>query len=95
MILTVHIPINKGVRMITQTHACAHKTHTQREYNQTKQLQHFPTLRYSSNSVPQLPHMINLYFILLIHFLFTKTSPLDKHFTPLMLSFCWEILCQC
>jgi len=37
MILTVHIPINIGVRMITQMHACAHKTHTQREYNQTKQ----------------------------------------------------------
>ena len=26
MILTLHIPINKGVKMITQTQACAHKT---------------------------------------------------------------------
>jgi len=28
IILTVHIPINKGVRMITQMHACAHKGNT-------------------------------------------------------------------
>ena len=40
---TLHIMSNDDthltltVRMITQTHACAHKTHAQREYNQTKQ----------------------------------------------------------
>jgi hypothetical protein len=28
MIFTLHIPINKVVEMITQTHACAHITHT-------------------------------------------------------------------
>jgi len=39
--------------------------------------------------------MINLHFILLKHFLFTKTSPPNKHFTPLMLSFWWKISNQC
>jgi hypothetical protein len=28
MILTLHIPVSKGVRMITQMHACAHTKHT-------------------------------------------------------------------
>jgi hypothetical protein len=34
---THHTHTNKlSVRMIAQTHQCAHKTHTQMEYNQTK-----------------------------------------------------------
>jgi len=28
MILNLHMPINKGMRMIIQTHACVHTNHT-------------------------------------------------------------------
>ena len=54
MILTIHIPINKVVRMITQMYACAHKTHTHTNgiqsdqttlvtFSFTKMLQQFST----------------------------------------------------
>jgi len=51
-ILTLHILTNKGVRMITHTHACAYKTHTKRiksdettlvTFSFTKMLQQFST----------------------------------------------------
>ena len=93
MIHTLHILINKYVRMITQMHACAHNkhthdthphthTHTQGVYNQTKHhLWQFAALRCYNNSVPQLPHMIKLYFIHLIDFLFTKFHHWTKIYT--------------
>jgi hypothetical protein len=37
MTLTLHIGVNKGVRMITQTHACAHTKHTPTTRTQTDQ----------------------------------------------------------
>ena len=46
MILTLHIPINKGVRMITQIHVCAH-THTH-----THTHTHPPTTGTQSDQTP-------------------------------------------